>query len=185
MIVCSFTEHKLNQTGAPQQESKWGKLETKVRNNNSPLSPCVCVFLGAANQSFSHRTNKTCSFPLLHDCSTMTPHLSPPTPPPLLLSCCASLWVQDLKDFLSACWLSKKGRKLALVTTLDVWRLQAGPKCPWILVLRVHRSTERFRIQEIVVLHFPESSTTHGTGSDSLGLHFPPKDLPRKRRHNI
>ena len=71
-------------------KQKWGATMQTV---------CVRVF-GSSQPEISHRRNKTCSFLLLHDCSSMTPHPSSSsqlllllllTQEELFLSCCDGL----------------------------------------------------------------------------------------------
>lgn len=71
-------------------KQKWGATMQTV---------CARVF-GSSQPEISHRRNKTCSFLLLHDCSSMTPHPSSSsqlllllllTQEELFLSCCDGL----------------------------------------------------------------------------------------------
>lgn len=98
--ICFFFIHQIwsqlcSSRGGTESEreswkQKWGATMQTV---------CARVF-GSSQPEISHRRNKTCSFLLLHDCSSMTPHPSSSsqlllllllTQEELFLSCCDGL----------------------------------------------------------------------------------------------
>lgn len=111
-LICSWTKPEIKSdlsSAAPEEE----QVQEEKPGNKSEEQQCnsvhVCV-LRSSQPEISHHRNKTCSFLLLHDCSSMTPHPSPSsqlllllllTQEELLLSCCDSLFFKKTSSLVT------------------------------------------------------------------------------------